>query len=90
MKKNIKELSTYIGDNILREHFAGYEMILPERIEIEKIVKAEDTYFVNYTFYSSSGYTRRTEVQVEPLELIEMINTKINNFIEKYESTENE
>lgn len=88
MKTKVKEI--YVGDTVLREYFAESEMLYSENIEIEKVVKAEGTYFINYTACSANGYTKRTEIEVEPLEIMEMINTKINNFIEEYKNTENE
>lgn len=90
MKKEIKEISIYMGDTVLRENIAPYESVRANKIEINKIVKIEDVYAVDYTTQRPNGDVKRTGFTIEPLELIEMINTKINNFIEKYESIDNE
>lgn len=90
MKKEIKEISIYMGDTVLRENIATYESILESKIEIDKIVKAEGVYVVDYTVQRPNGDVKQTGFTIEPLELIEMINVKINNFIEEYKNTEDE
>ena len=37
MKKELKEISIYMGDTVLRENIATYESIRASKIEIDKI-----------------------------------------------------
>jgi hypothetical protein len=85
MKTKVKELRIYMVETLLRDFMADYETIYPECIEIEKVVEREGRYFVDYIVDDSYN---RTEVEVHPLELMEMLNVKINKLIEKYESRE--
>lgn len=86
-----KEISNYIGDTVLRENIAEYECVWESRIEISKVIKNDGVYIVDYFVNRPDGEEiKRTGFEVEPLEIMEMINTKINNFIEEYKNTENE
>lgn len=85
MKTKVKELRIYMVETLLRDFMADYETIYHECIEIKKVVEREGIYFVDYIVDDSYN---RTEVEVHPLELMEMLNVKINKLIEKYESRE--
>lgn len=85
MKTKVKELRIYMVETLFRDFMADYETIYHECIEIKKVVEREGRYFVDYIVDDSYN---RTEVEVHPLELMEMLNVKINKLIEKYESRE--
>lgn len=78
-----KGVSIYNTEGILKEYIADIESCREERVEIHGIMKANGNYFVDYS-YRNANYEEFTRVglEVEPLELMEMLNNKLNNLLE--------
>ena len=78
-----KNISIYIADNVLRELLAQYEGYREEQLQIHNITKINGNYLVDYSFRNANyEETIREGVEVEPLELIEMLNDKLNRILE--------
>ena len=78
-----KGISIYSTEGILKEYIADIESCRKERLEIHGVIRVNGSYFVDYS-YRNKDWVEVTHVglEVEPLELMEMLNNKLNDLLE--------